>query len=108
MKTLIAILFATLTMGAASAAEERIVIDYSDVDVTTPVGAQVLYRRIVNASQEVCYRESVLGVHGFFIWRKCVQDAISGAVSDLDNALVTAQYHGQTPGRLYSSRATTK
>jgi UrcA family protein len=108
VKTLIAILVATFTMGAASAAEDRIVIHYSDVDLTTPVGAQVLYRRIVNASHEVCHRESVLGVYGFFIWRKCVQDAISGAVSNVDNPLVTAQYHGHTPSRLYSSRAMPK
>ena len=108
MKKLIAILVASVAMGAASAADDRIVIDYSDVDATTAVGAQVLYQRIVNASQEVCHQESVLGVHGYFIWRKCVQDAISGAVSNLDNPLVTTQSHGQTRGRLYSSRATTK
>ena len=111
MKTFIAVLAATLVsivaMSAASA-EDRIVIDYSDVNLSTPVGAQVLYQRIVNASGEVCHRESVLGVHGYFIWRKCVRDAISGAVSNLDNPLVTAQAHGQTVGRMYSSRATTK
>ena len=98
-------------MGTACAEElapPRIVIDYSDVDVTNAAGAQVLYQRIVNASQEVCHQESVLGVHGYFIWRKCVRDAISRAVSNVDSPLVTARYHGETPGWLYSSRATAK
>ncbi len=107
MKKLIATLLATLAMGTACA-EDRIVIDYSDVDIGTPAGASVLYQRIVNASQEVCHQESVLGLNGYFIWRKCVRDAISRAVSNVDNPLVTARHHGDTPGTLYSSRATTK
>ena len=107
MKKLIATLIACLMAGTACAQDQR-VIDYSDVDVTTPDGADALYRRIANASEEVCHRESLPGVQGYFIWRSCAREAIARAVSKVDTPLLTARHHGETPDRLYSSRATTK
>ncbi len=107
MKKLIAMLVACLATGTVCA-QEQVVIHYSDVNLTTAAGASVLYRRIANASQEVCHQESVLALNGYLMWRKCVRDAIGRAVASVDNPLVTARYHGETPPRLYSSRATTK
>ena len=85
-------LVACLVMGTASA-RDRVVIDYSDVDVTTQGGAQQLYHRIVNASEEVCRRDSVAGLNGYAIWRRCVHETVSRTVADV---------------RLYPYLATTK
>ena len=108
MRKLIATTLIGCLMAGTACAQERIVINYSDLNVTTPDGAGALYRRIVNASGDVCRQESVLGVHGYFMWKSCVREAVARTVSDLDNPLVTARYRGDTPGRLYSSRATVK
>ena len=107
MKRLIAIIVTCLAMGSA-AAQERVVIDYSKMDLTTAAGANALYRRILNAADAVCPQESVLGLYGHSLWRKCMQNAIAQAVEDVHNPLLTARYRGETSGRLYSSRATMK
>ena len=107
MKRFFAILVGCAVMGSA-AAQERVVIDYSRMDLTTPAGANALYLRILNVAEAVCPQESVLGVYGHSLWRKCMQNAIDRAVEDVHNPLLTARYRGETSGRLYSSRGTMK
>jgi UrcA family protein len=106
MKTLIAI-FAACLASAVASAQNGVVVDYSDVNHATSDGASALYRRIVNASEEVCDRESVLGVRGP-LWRSCVRAAVEQAVADVDSPLLAARHHREAPGRLYSARASTK
>ncbi len=107
MKRFFAILVGCVVMGSA-AAQERVVIDYSKMDLTTPRGANALYLRILNVAEAVCPQESVLGVYGHTLWRKCMQNAVAQAVKDVHNPLLTARYRGETSGTLYSSRATMK
>jgi UrcA family protein len=94
-------------MGSAGA-QERVVINYSKMDLTTPAGANALYLRILNVAEAVCPRESVLGLYGHSVWRKCMRNAVARAVEDVHNPLLTARYRGETSGTLYSSRAMTK
>jgi UrcA family protein len=105
MKTLVAIVVAGLAAGSA-AAQDRVAIDYTDIE--TAADANALYRRIVNAASAVCPQEQVLGLYGHTMARRCARDAITKAVADVDNPLLTARHHGETPGTLYSSRATRK
>ena len=107
MKTLIAIAVTCFAVGSA-AAQERVVIDYSKMDLTTPAGANALYLRILNVAEVVCPQESVLGLYGHSLWRKCMRNAVGQAVQDVHNPLLTARYRGETAGTLYSSRATVK
>ena len=107
MKRLIAIAVTCLAVGSA-AAQERVVIDYSKMDLTTPAGANALYLRILNAADAVCPQESVLGLYGHLLWRKCMRKAVAQAVQDVHNPLLTARYRGEAADTLYSSRATMK
>jgi UrcA family protein len=105
MKTLIAVVVAGLAAGAAGA-QDRIAIDYTDVE--SVADADALYQRIVNAAGAVCPQEQVLGLYGHTMARRCVRSAVTKAVADVDNPLLTARHHGETPATLYSSRATRK
>jgi UrcA family protein len=107
MKRLIAIIVGCAVMGSA-VAQDRVVIDYSKMDLTTPAGASALYLRIVNAADAVCPQDQARGLRGRLESRKCVRNAVVQAVKDVHNPLLTAQYHGAAGGRLYSSRATIK
>lgn len=105
MKTVIAMMVAGLAAGSAGA-RDRIAIDYTDIE--TVADANTLYQRIVNAAGAVCPQEQVLGLYGHSVARKCVRNAVTQAVADVDNPLLTARHHGETRGSLYSSRATRK
>jgi UrcA family protein len=105
MKTLIAVIVAGLAAGAAGA-QDRVAIDYTNIE--TAADAAALYQRIVNAADAVCPQEQVLGLYGHTMARRCARNAVSKAVADVDNPLLTARHHGETPGTLYSSRATRK
>ena len=107
MKKIISILLVCMAVGSAGA-QERVVIDYTHMDLTTPAGANALYLRILNVADAVCPQEQVLGLYGHLVWRKCMRNAVAKAVEDVHNPLVTARYRGEMSGRLYSSRATTK
>ena len=107
MKRLIAIIVGCAVMGSA-VAQEQVAIDYSKMDLTTPVGADALYRRILNVADAVCPQDQALGMQGRFEARKCVRKAVGHAVEDVHHPLLTARYRGTAAGRLYSSRATTE
>jgi UrcA family protein len=107
MKQLIVLVVGCLVMGTA-AAQERVVIDYSKTDLTTPVGASALYRRIVNVADAVCQPDPALGLKGKFAARECKRKAVTQAVEDVHNPLLTARHGGETADTLYSSRATMK
>ena len=107
MKSLIAIMLGCSAVAVASA-QDRVVIEYSKADLTTQAGADALYLRILNVAETVCPQESVLGLYGHVLWRKCMRDAVGQAVQDVHNPLLTDRYHGAMSDKLYSSRATMK
>jgi UrcA family protein len=107
MKSFIAIIVGCGVVASASA-QDRVVIEYSKADLTTEAAADALYLRILNVAETVCPEESVLGLYGHVLWRKCMQDAVGQAVADVHNPLLTDRYHGAMSGKLYSSRATMK
>jgi UrcA family protein len=107
MKKWIVIIMGCAVTGSA-AAQDRVVIDYSKTDLTTPVGASALYRRIVNVADAVCRPDPALGLHGQFVARECVRKAVTRAVEDVHSPLLTARHGGETADTLYSSRATMK
>jgi UrcA family protein len=101
MKTFIAIVVAGLAVGSASA-QDRVVIDYTDTDLTTSASAGVLYTRILHAADAVCPQGQELGLNSHFIARKCARAAVAQAVEDVDNPLLTARHRGDTRDTLYS------
>jgi UrcA family protein len=78
-------------------------VTFSDLNISTPSGAHVLYRRIRAAAQVVCS-------HHFFLTdtdkARCVRDATADAVTRINqpalSALYNANYETSVPSGLVS------
>jgi UrcA family protein len=71
------------------------VVSFRDLNLNTPEGAAVLYRRINSAANEVCadpyrYDLSTLKLH------ICVKDAVSRAIAQVNNPMLTSLYEAKT------------
>ena len=73
-----------------------VTVSYRDLDLPTPRGAKVLYRRIRAAAREVCgYRGADLLEQS--LWKDCYHHAIADAVGKVNNPRVTAMHTGRPP-----------
>ena len=95
-----------LSFSAVSAADSNspsITVKYADLNLATPSGARVLYRRIEAAAHSACN----------YFWFKtdadearCVQNAIANAVTKVNqpalSAVYNAKYKISTPSPLVS------
>ena len=73
-----------------------VTVGYRDLDLSTPRGARVLYRRIRAAAREVCgYRGADLLEQS--LWNDCYHHAIADAVGKVNNPRVTAVRTGRPP-----------
>jgi len=71
-----------------------VTVSYRDLDLSTPHGAKVLYRRIQAAAREVCgYRGADLLEQS--VWKGCYRNAIADAVGKVNNPRVTAVHTGR-------------
>ena len=71
-------------------------MSYRDLDLSTPHGAKVLYRRIRAAAREVCgYGGANLLEQS--LWKDCYHHAIADAVGKVNNPGVTAVHTGRPP-----------
>lgn len=86
--------------AAASASDtpSSRVVRVSDLNLSTPEGADVALQRIRRAAQYVCGD----GSNAHILWtsrsyRSCVQQASGRAIADLGNPMVTARGNGSKP-----------
>jgi len=70
----------------------RTTVHYGDLDLKTNQGADALYSRINMAATRVCEDESEPYVRLTRTYKECRQEAISGAVKEINNPLVTQAY----------------
>jgi UrcA family protein len=90
--------------GVAAAAPDtsnRITVRYGDLNLSTEDGVQQLYGRIRAAAKTVC--GSPYGMVPLMVKesrRKCVDEAVAGAVSKVDNGILTAMHSGRSSRRL--------
>jgi len=72
-------------------------VSYADLDVEKDAGAQVLYRRLQQASKRVCGVESmkiVGGVREMSEIRSCYREALDTAVAKVGNDMLTEIHKG--------------
>jgi UrcA family protein len=94
---------AAIAWGAGSAAQAgepdnsvpHKVVSFHDLNVDTPEGAAVLYRRINAAAYEVCGNPDRYDLSELKLQR-CVKDAVSRAVAQVDRPMLTSLYQGKT------------
>jgi len=92
----IAILSPGLAAAQVSAARvdqaRSIIVKYGDLDLSSPDGASVLYKRLMHAAREVCKRPD--GAFGDpAVYLHCYHDALARGVRDLNNLQITALYN---------------
>jgi UrcA family protein len=84
------ILAAGVTLPAAAA--DTVVVRYDDLNLATPMGTAVLYRRIEQAAKVVCPEYPAGDVRRIRIWRPCYQEAVARAVANIHMPSLTAFY----------------
>ena len=89
-----------LVLGLAGAAqalasEPSIKVSYSDLDLSTPAGAQTLYHRISGAARTVCGFEGADLIEQQ-VWKACYRGAVADAVAKVNSPLLTAVASGKS------------
>lgn len=75
------------------------VVNYADLNLNNHAGVKALYRRIRGAARSVCSASEISLVQRQ-AKHECVQNAIDGAIGDVDNTNLTAYHQEKTGGRL--------
>jgi|SRR5271163_855264 len=81
------------TAAAADKAPPSEVVRYSDLNISDPAGARVLYRRIQAAAGRVCQFDAAVDLHFMGVQKACYRHAIDEAVKHVDSAALS-QIHG--------------
>jgi UrcA family protein len=68
----------------------KVVVSYSDLDLSTPEGARTLYKRISFAAQQVCPYQDERALARVAINHACREAAIDRAVNSVHNAQLAA------------------
>jgi UrcA family protein len=68
-------------------------VAYKDLNLDTPAGVQVLYKRIQGAAKQVCGEIEVRDLQGVRAHKACMDRAVAGAVAAVNNEMLT---HTQT------------
>jgi UrcA family protein len=76
------------------------VVTYSDLDLSNTAGARTLYRRIENTASRLCGPANGSGLAASREYRTCVQNAVGGAVSQLNRPMVSDLHHDNTRVRV--------
>jgi UrcA family protein len=84
--------FSAVCNAADSADVPKAVVKYGDLDLSTSQGAAALYSRIRSASEGVCTPFDHGDFAGMVRWNKCVKQAITGAVSQVNRPALSAVY----------------
>ncbi len=99
-------LTATLAAGAPFAQADmsdnsprQVLIHYADLDLAGTPGVSVLYGRLRNAAQEVCAPLNAKDPERASAFKHCVADAMSSAVTQVDQPALSSYYRAKLQGR---------
>lgn len=93
----------TLTSGAllaepATGQPPAVTVNYADLDISRPAGAQALYNRIKHAARSVCAPLESQQLRRMALWRECYEQAVANAVATIDRPALTALHQAaRTP-----------
>ena len=71
------------------------VVSFRDLNLSSPEGVAVLYRRINSAAQEVCGSPDRYDLSQLKL-QICVKDAVSRAIAQVNNPMLTSLYQAKT------------
>jgi UrcA family protein len=77
------------------AAPPTIKVAYAGLDVSQPVAAQLLYRRLQLAAQGVCGRLDPIDTAAYLRWQRCYDAALQRAVLQVNAPQLLALYRSE-------------
>ncbi len=90
-----------------AAGPPKMLVHYSDLDLSRSAGVLSLYHRLQTAAETVCTPLNGQDVSQKLRFRHCVADALSRAVTEVDQPLLAAYYRAKLEGRNAVSPETT-
>jgi UrcA family protein len=88
----LAVLLLATAVGVPAHATDAVVVHYDDLNLATPAGNAILYRRIAQAAKVVCPEYPAGDVRRIRISRPCFQEAVANAVASIHHPSLTASY----------------
>lgn len=85
----------------------RLVISYSDLDLSNPADADVLYSRLQSAANSVCGPLVVGDLRQVRAQRKCYHQSLASAVEKVDHIAITALFKADKSVKLAERRSRT-
>ena len=80
--------------GAAAAAQPRtLTVAYAALDLSQPMGAQLLYHRLQQAASNVCGSLDRADIGAYLRWQRCYDGTLQRAVLQIDAPQLLAVYH---------------
>jgi len=100
MTRFVLIALAAATFATPALAQSSVKVAYSDLNLETHAGAQVMLARLNAAAHRVCGpAPSIQAIRRNDEYQTCVSESVSGAVAGLSAPLVTAAYNGAGAAR---------
>ena len=81
-----------ITTSSRAATSATIEVRYAGLDLSQPVGAQLLYRRLQQAAQSVCGKLDPIDVGAYLRWQDCYDAALQRAVLQVNAPQLLAVY----------------
>jgi UrcA family protein len=81
-----------ITTSSRAATSATIEVRYAGLDLSQPVGAQLLYRRLQQAAQGVCGKLDPIDVGAYLRWQHCYDAALQRAVLQVNAPQLLAVY----------------
>jgi UrcA family protein len=88
--------FVVLPAGAEGSDVPQFTVKFGDLNISNPQGAAVLYGRIRAAAVMVCPPDDRGGLEFKMLRNACIDEAILGAVTRVNNSALTAVYSAKS------------
>jgi UrcA family protein len=93
----LAVSFSPVSSAADSEPVRTSIVKYNDLNVSSPQGADALYRRIQHAAVNVCWVATDDHFYNKIIVSKCVHKAVADAVMKINNPALFDAYNAKNP-----------
>jgi UrcA family protein len=93
----LAVSFSGLSAAADSEPVRTAIVKYNDLNVSSPQGADVLYRRIQRAAANVCWIATDDHFYNKILVSNCVHRAVADAVMKINNPALFDAYNAKNP-----------
>jgi UrcA family protein len=87
------------TVPSLAIEPQQLLVRFADLDLTRPDGAKSLFQRIKHAAETVCSPRDRSTLASHQLYKACVADAISTAVTQVDRPRLNAYYQSKVQGR---------